>query len=128
MIEQELSDVIAEIAGMFETIRLRQEQESKEQERLRMLEEERRLAEMERKRETIRHRRLSGDCEDWRRAADIRAFVAAIEASPLASRDKEAFASWTLWTLAHADRIDPLQDNELFDLQVEDYEVYSLRD
>ncbi len=109
-------------------IRLRREREAEEQERRRKLEEERRLAEMERKRETIRYRHLVGDCEGWRRAADIRAFVAAVEAGPLASKDVETFAGWKLWALAHADRIDPLRDEDLLDPRVEDYEVYSLRE
>jgi hypothetical protein len=126
-LEEKLSDVIAEIAGMFEAIRLRREREAEERERRRKLEEERRLADMERKRGTVRYRRLIGDCEDWRRAADIRAFVAAVEESPLAS-DAGAFTAWKRWALAHADRIDPLKDEDLFDQRVDDYEVYSLRD
>jgi len=105
---------------MFEAIRLRREREAEEQERRRKLEEERHLAEMERKREKIRYRRLIGDCEDWRKAADIRDFVATVEASPFASKDKEAFTRWKLWALAHADRIDPLQDDDLFDQRVDD--------
>jgi len=36
--------------------------------------------------------------------------------------------AWKRWALAHADRIDPLQDEDLFDQNVEDYEVYSLRE
>ncbi len=127
-LEEKLKDVIAEIAGMFEAIRLRREWEAEEQKRRWKLEEERRLAEMERKREKIRYSRLIGDCEDWRRATDIRACVAAVEASDLARKDAEAFATWKLWALAHADRIDPLQDDDLFDQEVDDYEVYSLRE
>jgi beta-galactosidase/beta-glucuronidase len=127
-LEGKPSDVIAEIAGMFETTRLRREREAEEQERRRKLEEERCLAEMERKREKIRYRRLVGDCENWRRAAEIRTFVAAVEASPLASKHAAGFAAWKGWALAHADGIDPLQDDDLFDQQVDDYEVYSLRE
>jgi hypothetical protein len=127
-LEDKLSDIVAEIAGLFEAIRLRRVREAEERERRWKLEEQRRLAEMERKRETIRYRRLIGNCEDWRTAADIRAFVAAIEASPLGGRNTEAFAGWKLWALAHADRIDPLQDEDLFDLKVGDHEVYSLRE
>jgi hypothetical protein len=127
-LEEKLRDVLAEIAGMFEAIRLRREREAEEQRRRWKLEEERRLAEMERKRETIRYRRLISDCENWRRAADICAFVAAVEGSQLASSDAEAFATWKSWALAHASRIDPLQDDDLFDQRVDDYEVYSLRE
>jgi hypothetical protein len=125
-LEEKLRAVIADIAAMFETIRLRREREAEEHERRWKLEEERRLAEMERKREKIRYRRLIGNCEDWRRIADIRAFVAAVEESPLASNDAGVFMAWKRWALAHADRIDPLQDEDLFDQNVEDYEVYSL--
>lgn len=127
-LEEKLSDVVAEIAGMFEAIRLRRQREAEEQERRRKVEEERHLAEMERKREKIRYRGLIGDCGDWRKAADIRAFVATVEASPLASSNADAFAKWKLWALAHADRIDPLQDEDLFNQQVDEYEVYSLRE
>lgn len=127
-LEGQLNEVIAQIAGMFESIRLRQEQEAKEQERRWKREEERRLAEMERKREKIRYRRLIGHCEDLRRAADIRAFVAAVETSPLASKNAEAFATWKPWALAHADRIDPLKDEDLFDQRVDDHDVYLLRE
>lgn len=126
-LEEKLRDVIAQIAGMFEAIRLRRQHEAEEQQRQWKLEEERRLAEMERKREEIRYGHLIGHCKDWRRAADIRAFVAAVEASLLARKDAEAFAKWKLWALAHADRIDPLHDGNLFDQGVDDYEVYSLR-
>lgn len=127
-LEGKLRAVIADIAAMFETIRLGREREAEEQKRRWMLEEERRLAEMERKREKIRYRRLIDNCEDWRRANDIRAFVAGVEESPLASIDAGAFTAWKRWALAHADRIDPLQDEDLFDQKVEDYEVYSLRE
>lgn len=59
-LEEKLSDVVAEIAGLFEAIRLRRIREAEERERRWKLEEKRRLAEMERKRETIRYRRLIG--------------------------------------------------------------------
>jgi hypothetical protein len=111
---------------MSEALSLRRQREAEQQRRWK-LEEERRLADRERKRETIRYRHLISHSEHWRRAADIRTFVAAVEASPLASGDTEAFATWKLWALAHADRIDPLRDDSLFDQRVDDYEVYSLR-
>ena len=64
-LEEKLRAIIADIAAMFETIRLRREREAEEHERRWRLEEESRLAEMERKREKIRYRRLIGNCEDW---------------------------------------------------------------
>ena len=72
--------------------------------------------------------RLISDCDDWRRAADIRAFVAAVDGSQLARKNAEAFAKWCLWALAHADRIDSPTDEDIFDQGVDDYEVYSLRE
>jgi hypothetical protein len=92
------------------------------------LEEERRLNEMERKREMIGYRRLLSHCEDWRTAAELRAFVTAIEMSPLASTNLEQCIAWKSWALGHADRIDPLTDEDVFDMQVSDYEVYASRD
>lgn len=127
-LERKLNDVIAEIAGLFEVVRLRRQREAEEQRRRWKLEEERRLAEMERKRETIRFRRLVSHSENWRAAADIRAFVTAVEGSAPASSDPETFAAWKVWALNHADRIDPLREDGLFDRRVSDYEVYSLRD
>ena len=43
-------------------------------------------------------------------------------------KNAEAFAKWCLWALAHADRIDPPTDEDIFDQGVDDYEVYSLRE
>jgi hypothetical protein len=116
------------VDGLLYPQQRRVEREAEEQQRRRRLEEERLLADLERKRETIRYRRLIGDCEDWRSAADIRAFVGTVEVSPMTSSAKDAFATWKRWALGHADRIDPLRDDDLFDQKVEDYEVYSLRE
>jgi hypothetical protein len=127
-LEGKLDEAIAQIAGMFESIRLRREREAEEHARRQKEAEERHAAEMARKREAIRFRRLLEDCADWRRAADIRVFVAAVGASPLATRDPDSFVAWESWALGHADRIDPLSDDDLFNQQVDDYEVYSLRD
>lgn len=127
-LESRLNEVIAQIAGMYEIIRLYREREAAEQERRRKEAEERHRAEMERKRETIRFRRLINHCDNWRAAADIRSLVAAIEASPLAAEKPEEFRAWKLWALGHAERVDPLLDDELFNRHVDDYEVYSLRD
>ena len=87
--------------------------DSGERERQRKIAEERHLAEMERKRETIRLRRLLSYCGNWRTSADVRAFVAAVELSPRASA--EEFASWKSWALHHAENIDPLRNGDLFD-------------
>jgi hypothetical protein len=127
-LEGELNEVLAQIAGMFESIRLHRECEAAEQERRRKEAEERHRAEMERKREAIRFRRLINHCDNWRTAADIRAFAAAVEASALAAEKPEEFQVWKSWALANAERIDPLRDHALFDRQVDDYEVYLIQE
>lgn len=121
-LDNRLGEVVAELAGMFEEIRLIRVREAEERARQRKSEEERHRAEMERKRETIRYRRLLSQSENWQMAADIRAFVAAVEAN------SQRFCAWKTWALGHADRIDPLRSDALFDLEVSDYEVYSMRD
>lgn len=126
-LESKLGDVLPRIAGIFEEIRLRRIREAEERERQWKAEQERQRKEMERKRETIRFCRLRGHCEDWRAAADIRAFVAAVEASSLASAHAEKFTAWKSWALKHADRIDPMQDDKIFSREVSDYDIYALR-
>jgi len=121
--ESLLGRVVAQIAGMYESIRLRREREAEEQERRRIAAEERHRAEMARKREPIRFRRLISHCENWHMAADIRAFVAAVEENDHALENRESFKVWKSWALGHADRIDPLQDDELTNQHVSDCEV-----
>lgn len=127
-IDDRLGDVLAELAGMFEELRLRRKREAEEQARRWKIEEERRRIEMERKRETIRYHRLLGYCKNRQTATDIRAFVATADASPLAAANPERHAAWKAWALGHADRIDPLCSDALFNQEVSDYEVYTLRD
>jgi hypothetical protein len=127
-IESKLDDVMAQLAGAFEELRLRQQRDAEERERQWKIEQERYHAEIEQKRELIRIRRLISHCDEWRTAASIRVFVSAIEASPLAAADTEHFAAWKSWALDYAERVDPLQNNNLFDRTVDDYEVYALRD
>jgi len=125
-VETQLDDVVAQLAGAFEELRIRLRREAEERERQRKIAEERHQAEMERKREIIRVRRLISYCDNWRTAADIRAFVAAVELGPHAAA--EEFASWKSWALHHAENIDPQRNGDLFNRKVSDYEVYSLRD
>jgi hypothetical protein len=127
-LEAKLDEVMPQIAGAFEELRLRRQEEAEEAKRRWLREEEARRAEMERKRETIRLRRLMDYCEDWRAAANIRTLVAAVAAAPLSAAHHERFAEWKDWALRHADRLDPLDDEQLFDRQVSDYEVYSMKD
>jgi hypothetical protein len=97
---------------LFERLRLYRQREAEERARQWKIEEERRQIEMERKRETIRFRKLRGHCKNWHAAVDIRAFVAAMETSPLAAGKPERHAEWKVWALGHADRIDPLHSDE----------------
>jgi hypothetical protein len=128
VLEDKLGDVIADLAGLFEQLRLRRQREAEERARQWKIEEERRQIEMERKRETIRFRRLLGHCENWQTAAELRAFVAAMETSPLACRNPERYAEWKAWALGHADRIDPLRSDGIFNQTVSDHDVYMLKD
>lgn len=127
-IESKLDDVVARIAGMYEALRLRRIKEAEEAERRRKIEEERYRAEKERKREVVRARRLVSYCEDWKLACDVRASIAAVETCPLAAEKAEEFAAWKAWALDHVDRLDPLQNKNLFSREVSDYEVYTLKD
>ena len=111
-----------------EEIRLRRVREAEQRARQWKIEEERRRVEMERKRETIRYRRLLDQCKNWQVSAEIRTFVAAVEATPLIAMHTERFAEWKTWTLTHADRIDPLRSDDLFERDVSDHDVYMLRD
>jgi hypothetical protein len=125
--ESKLDDVLAQIAGIYEELRLRRIREAEARERQRKIEEERYRAEKERKREVVRTRRLVRHCEDWRLACDVRAFITAVESSPLAAEKADEFASWKSWALDHVERLDPLQNKELFSREVSDYEIYALK-
>jgi hypothetical protein len=85
----------------------------------------------ERKRELIRYRRLLRKADNWETAARIRRFLAAIDASTSAdgsAEDRQGFDKWSRWALAHAARIDPIDDDDLFNLEVTDNELWSLRE
>ncbi|MCB1380914.1 MAG: hypothetical protein KDK89_21480 [Alphaproteobacteria bacterium] len=127
-LEEQLNEIIAQIAGIYEAIRLRRIEQAEALERQRKAEDERRRAQMNRKREVIRFRRLVSHSENWRLADDIRAFVSAVEQSKLAGAQAEDFSNWKAWALAHADSVDPLQDDELFDQHVSDHQVYAMKD
>ena len=68
--------------------------------------------------------------QDRTTAAEIRALVDAVCAKRAGanSEDTIEFERWSTWALAHADRIDPLLDDELFDLSVSDEDVFALED
>lgn len=125
-LESKLQQVVAEIAGAFEEGRLYRLRKAEEKKRRWQAEDIRQRQEMDRKREAIRLQRLFSASESHGKAAKIRALIAAVEASQLGQHDK--FLDWKAWALAHADRIDPLNSETLFDRAVSDYDVYSWRD
>jgi hypothetical protein len=84
-----------------EARRRREEQERKERERLAQLEK-------------ARLERLFATANDWRRANDLRAFVAAVrEAHRGKIVDMEALERWAADALDAADRLDPVRAGEL---------------
>ena len=88
-----------------ELIRLREEAEQKERER---------LAELERK----RRERLLGYARDHRAAEDIRTFIATVEDAGMVEQGGSV-VDWLSWARAVADRLDPLVDSKFL---VEDEE------
>ena len=79
--------------------RLAEEAKRKEKERLDKAERERR-------------EKLIGEAESWRRANDLRAYVAARlneESNEPGAAADEALKAWAQWALAEADRMDPLR-------------------
>jgi hypothetical protein len=126
-LESKLGEVLPEVAGMFEKLRLRRIAEAEARERHWKEEQERHRRETERKREMVRDRRLLRHCQDWNTANSIRAFIAAVEASPLPSASPAEFAAWKHRALDYAGRLDPLGSTAMFDLNVTDHETYSLR-
>lgn len=85
--------------------------ELEEEEHRRKEEEERRERERLAKLEKERVERLLSEAENWRRAADLRAFVDAVRAASQASDPgaTERLEQWAVWVLALADRIDPIR-------------------
>ena len=102
--------------------------------RERVLEERRqRIAEEERKRverieaaKRARLNRLSKDLDAWRRAGEIRAYVAAAEAAHAGRGDRlgiDLLILWAAWARAEADRLDPLAEGRaVFDPSVPELE------
>jgi hypothetical protein len=123
-LEAHLDEVLPKLAGAFEEIRLRRVRQAVEQARRAEAEHVRYEAELERKREAIRFRRLVAHCENRRVASDIRELIEAVERSALATENPEQFADWKRWALFHAERVDPLGKASLFDREVGSSELY----
>ena len=63
------------------------------------------------KQERKKRRQLLSDSLGWRKAGEIRAFVAAVNArnnQELEGKTKTQLDHWSAWALAEADRLDPL--------------------
>jgi len=125
-LEGQLQQILADIAGAFEEGRLYRLRKTEEEKQRWQAEETRQRQEMDRKRVTIRLHRLVTAGERHRKAAQIRDHIAAIEATPLGLNDK--FLDWKAWALAHADRIDPVNSEKIFDRSISDYDVYGWRE
>lgn len=85
--------------------RRKQREEAERQERLRVEQEARE-----------RIRRLLHEASSWRRARDIRDYVATVQAAAVGlgpERDAGKVSAWVAWALAEADRVDPLSDERL---------------
>jgi hypothetical protein len=129
-LEERLNEIMVGVARRFEDLRERREQQ--ELARKRQWEDDRRRyeQEQERKRETVRIRRLVQQAQDRHTAAEIRALVDAVQVNltEVSSGEPADFGRWREWALAHADRIDPLQDNDILDTRVSDQDLYRLDD
>ncbi len=125
-LDDKLQEVLADIAGAFEEGRLYRQRKAEEEKQHRKSEEIRHRQEMDRKRESIRLQRLVLASESHRKALQIRNLIAAVEASAL--KESDHFEDWKAWALAHAERIDPLNSEDIFDRSVSDYDVYGWRD
>jgi hypothetical protein len=69
---------------------------------------ERQKREAQLKREQERRQRLFVQARNWRQAADVRAFVAAVREHNEAQRHSADLEAWAVWALAEADSLDPL--------------------
>jgi len=99
--------------------RLQMKEEAAERLRKRAEEAARKERERQRRLEQARVRHLLGRAGAWRRAAEIRAFVAAAAGRAAVLSDaaeRLALADWEGWALAQADRLDPLVGGSVMDV------------
>lgn len=71
-----------------------------------LAEQQKREAELKRQQE--RRRQLFVQARNWRQAADVREFVAAVRRHTESEIHLEALEAWTSWALSEADALDPL--------------------
>lgn len=125
-LEDKLQQILADIAGAFEEGRLYRLRKAEDERRHREAEEVRYRQENDRKRESIRFKRLTLASDKYIQATKIRDLIAAVESSTLGQH--EQFSDWKAWALAQAEHIDPLTSDKIFDRDVSDYDVYGWRD
>lgn len=88
---------------------LRRRGELEQEERRRREEEERRERERLAKLEQERVAGVLREAENWRRAADLRAFVDAVRGKLGESGGTKGLEQWAAWVVELADRIDPIR-------------------
>ena len=115
-IEQLLNEFIVKIET--EAVRRKRDEEHRERQRLRWEEEARlrRKYEEKQRKEMERFKALEGAARNWKRAEDLRAYNAAVEAK--AAREhgqigsESALGQWIAWARQKADWIDPILNAE----------------
>lgn len=111
-LEDQLNDVMIALIVEVERARnWRREEEAREKQR-REEEKRRWQQEQENRREEQKIRELESMVQNWDRAACIRAFIAAVQATTEGRHgvieEGSEMAVWIEWALRHADSIDPL--------------------
>ncbi len=61
---------------------------------------------------------LCSDVDNWRNAANIRIYVAAVLQAPIGITDHQSLEIWSQWALAEADRLDPVTSGRILDSMV----------
>lgn len=87
--------------------------------------DEQQSRENEQKKDAILANRLVQQSRDYRTACEIRAFVNQVAASERARLQPAEFTVWRDWALQHAERLDPMNNEHLFDRAVSDTELWS---
>jgi hypothetical protein len=115
-IEQLLNEFIVKIET--EAVRRKRDAEHHERQRLRWEEEARLRREYEEKqrKEMERFKALEEEARNWKRAEDLRAYIAAVEVKAAREQGSVALESelgqWIAWARQKADWIDPIIDAE----------------
>jgi hypothetical protein len=105
-VEDRLPEIVVAFAVAGEALRRRRLKREEAAQREWEAQKERWRQQELREREEKRFQALCREAENWRRAGDIRAYVAAVLAAPGA--DLEALKEWSEWALKKADELDPI--------------------